>query len=60
MGCDKCGEDPYEQNTEGMFTAFDRIEVYYLAGKSGELYVGQCSVHAELPEKVKEKASELA
>jgi hypothetical protein len=43
-----------------MFTAFDRIVDYYLARKSGELYVGECSVPAELSEEVKDKALELA
>jgi len=54
------GEDPYEQNAEGMFTAFDRLVDYYLAKKSGELYVGECSVPAELPEGAKNNALELA
>jgi multimeric flavodoxin WrbA len=54
------GEDPYEQNAEGMFTAFDRIVDYYLARKSGELYVGGCGIRPGLPEGVKDKALELA
>jgi len=54
------GADTYEDNSEGMFTAFDRIVDYYLARKSGELYVGECSVPAELSEEVKDKAVELA
>ena len=54
------GADPYEQNAEGMFTAFDRIVDFLLARKSGELYVGECSVPAELSEEVKDKALELA
>ena len=54
------GADPYEQNAEGMFTAFDRIVDFLLARKSGELYVGECNVPAELSEKVKDKAIELA
>ena len=54
------GADPYEQNAEGMFTAFDRIVDFLLARKSGELYVGECSVPAGLPEEVKNKALELA
>jgi hypothetical protein len=54
------GQDPYEQNAEGMFAAFDRIVDYYLARKSGELYTGGCSVPAELSEGVKNKALELA
>lgn len=54
------GGGPYAQNAEGMFTAFDRIVDFFMAVKSGELYVGKCSVPAELPGNVKEKAVELA
>ncbi len=54
------GADPYEDNAEGMFTAFDRIVDFLLARKSGELYVGECSVPVDLPEEVENKALELA
>ncbi len=54
------GADAYEENTEGLFTAFDRIVYFLLARKSGELYVGECSVPAEIPEEVRNKAAELA
>jgi multimeric flavodoxin WrbA len=54
------GADAYENNAEGMFTAFDRIVDFLLARKSGELYVGDCSVPAELPQEVKKKAIELS
>ncbi|MDJ0986546.1 MAG: flavodoxin family protein [Desulfobacterales bacterium] len=54
------GEVQYEQNAEGMFMAFDRLVGYYLAKKSGELYVGGCGIHPGLPEGVKDKAIELA
>ena len=54
------GAAPYEQNAEGMFTAFDLIVDFLLARKSGELYVGKCNVPAELSEKVKDKATKLA
>ncbi len=54
------GADAYENNAEGIFTAFDRIVDYFLAKKSGELYVGKCSVPAELSENVKDKAVALA
>jgi multimeric flavodoxin WrbA len=54
------GADPYEGNAEGMFTVFDRIVNFYLARKSGELYVGECSIPAELSEGIKKKAFELA
>jgi multimeric flavodoxin WrbA len=54
------GADSYEENAEGMFTVFDRIVDYYLARKSGELYVGECSAPAELSEEIKKNAFELA
>ena len=54
------GAGTYEDNAEGLFTAFDRIVEFLLARKSGELYVGGCSVPAELPEDVKNKAIDLA
>ena len=54
------GADLYEDNAEGLFVAFDRIVDFLLARKSGELYVGGCSVPAELPDKVKAQAADLA
>ena len=54
------GADAYEENAEGMFTAFDRIGDFLLAKKSGELYVGECTVPADLSEGLKDKALELA
>lgn len=54
------GADGYEQNAEGIFTAFDRIVDFLLARKTGELYVGECSVPAEIPEEIKNKAIALA
>jgi hypothetical protein len=54
------GADAYEENAEGIFTAFNRIVDFLLARKTGELYVGECSVPAELSAEVKNKALELA
>ena len=54
------GADAYEDNAEGMFSAFDRIVDFMLARKTGELYLGECSVPAEIPEEVKNQAIELA
>ena len=54
------GADAYEENAEGLFTAFDRIVDFLLAKKSGELYVGECSAPAELSEAVRNNALELA
>lgn len=54
------GADAYEENAEGLFDAFDRIAGFLLAPKAGELYVGGCTVPAELPEPVMVQAMELA
>jgi len=54
------GAGTYEDNTEGLFTSFDRIAKYLLARKSGELYVDGCTVPAELSKDVKNKAIDLA
>lgn len=54
------GADSFEDNAEGMFTAFNRIVDFLLAEKLGELYIGGCTVPAELSENVKDKASALA
>ena len=54
------GADAYENNAEGLFTAFDRIADFLLAPKKGELYVGGCTNPAELPASVRTKAGALA
>jgi len=54
------GAGAYDENAEGLFTSFDRIVEFLLANKSGELYVGGCSVPAELPEEIQQKAVQLA
>lgn len=43
-----------------LFTAFDRIADFMKAPKGGELYVGGCSLPAELPESAKDQAVDLA
>ena len=54
------GADAYEGNADGMFTAFNRIADFLLTEKSGELYIGSCSIPSELPESVKNEAFALA
>ena len=54
------GEDPYEQNAEGMFAVFNRLVDYYIARNFGELYVGECGGPADLPGEIKDKALGLA
>ena len=54
------GGGPSENNTEGLFTAFNRISDFLLTKKSGELYIGGCTEPAELSGGVKEEALALA
>ena len=54
------GGSAYAQNAEGMFTAFDRIVDFFIARKTGELFVGECTMPAELSTDIKEKAVGLA
>ena len=54
------GGGAYENNAEGLFSAFDRIVGFLLAEKAGELFVGGCKTPADLPDSVKEKAKALA
>ena len=54
------GGGAYEDNAEGVFTAFDRIAGFLLAEKAGELYVGGCSVPENLPPAARQQAADLA
>ena len=54
------GGGAYKDNAEAMFTAFDRIVDFFLAKKSGELYVGECSEPAALSGEFKKKAQKFA
>ncbi len=54
------GADAYENNAEGLFSAFDRIAAFLLAGKAGELYASGCSGPADLPATVRDQAVGLA
>lgn len=54
------GGGAFENNAEGLFDAFDRINGFLLTQKAGTLYVGGCSTPAELPETVKAQAADLA
>ncbi|MEN8245072.1 MAG: flavodoxin family protein [Thermodesulfobacteriota bacterium] len=54
------GGGSFENNAEGMFTAFDRIAGFLMAEKAGELYVGGCTAPEKLSADVKDKAVELA
>lgn len=54
------GAGVYENNAEGVFTAFDRLSDFYLAGKSDKLFVGQCTTADQMPADAKRKAVVMA
>ena len=60
LGLLATGAGTYENNAEGLFIAFERMTDYFLAKKSGELYVGECSLPTDMPAAVRSKAVELA
>jgi hypothetical protein len=54
------GGDAFEQNAEGMFTAFERFSDFLLAKKQGGLYLGNCSDPSAFTDVEKDKAVALA
>ncbi|WP_027185366.1 flavodoxin family protein [Desulfovibrio inopinatus] len=54
------GGGQFENNADGMFTAFDRLSGYLLTKKAAELFVGGCSTPDALPDGTQERAIELA
>lgn len=60
LGLLATGEVTYENNAEALFTAFDRIADYFLAQKSGELYVGECSTPDKMTAATRSRAVDLA
>ncbi len=54
------GGGPYDNNTEPLFTAFDRISGFYKSNKSGELYIGKCTIAEELTPEIREQAVSFA
>lgn len=60
LGLLATGGGPFENNSEGMFAAFDRIVGFFLAQNQGELYVGGCTEPSELTDDVRQQAIGLA
>ena len=63
LGCGTCKENPDEiacVQKDDAIDIFDRIADFLKAPKGGELYVGGCSLPAELPESAKDQAVDLA
>jgi len=54
------GAGPYENNAEGVFAAFDRMQNPYMTQKAGELFIGKCTTADEMDASVKDQASEFA
>ena len=54
------GAGVYENNAEGVFSAFERIADFFMAGKSETLFVGQCTTADQLAAHVQSRAVALA
>jgi multimeric flavodoxin WrbA len=54
------GAGPYENNAEGVFAAFDRMQAPHKAVKAGELFIGLCTTADQMDESIKDKASAFA
>jgi multimeric flavodoxin WrbA len=54
------GAGAYEDNAEGMITAFGRMQKYHKAINAGELFIGSCTTPDALDDSVRQKAIEFA
>ena len=54
------GGGPLENNTEGLFFAFNKLQAFYKTQNSGELFIEKCSKDGILPEDAKERAIAFA
>ncbi len=54
------GAGPYEDNAEGMFAAFGRMQKYHKAINVGELFIGSCTTPDALGDSVQQQAVEFA
>ncbi|MCG8564517.1 MAG: flavodoxin family protein [Desulfobacterales bacterium] len=54
------GGGPWENNAQEAFTAFERIQKPHKAVNAGHLYVGKCTIPADLGEDARNQALEFA
>lgn len=54
------GGSPYENNAEGVFTAFERMQKPHKTVKTGELFIGSCTTADQMNESIKDKALAFA
>ncbi|MCP3872561.1 MAG: flavodoxin family protein [Desulfobacteraceae bacterium] len=54
------GAGPYEDNAEGVFTAFRRMQKPHKAINVGELFIGSCTTPDKLDDSVQDQAIEFA
>jgi len=54
------GAGPYDDNAEGMVTAFGRMQKYHKAINAGELFIDSCTTPDALDDSVQQKAIEFA
>ena len=60
LGLLAVGAGVYDDNAEGLFTAYDKIVKYMLAQDAGRWYVGRCGDPRDLSDDVRAKAVEFA
>lgn len=54
------GAGPYEDNAEGVFAAFRRMQTPHKAINTGELFVGSCTTPDKLNDSVQQQGIEFA
>ena len=54
------GAASWDDNAEGAFTAFARMQKYHKAVFAGELYIGECTTPDEMDQSVRDRAIEFA
>lgn len=54
------GAGPFENNTEGTFDAFRRMQKPHKTVNAGEIYIGSCTTADKLDDSVKQRAIEFA
>ena len=54
------GAGPYENNAEGVFTAFERMQKPHKTVKAGELFIGSCTTADQMNQPIKDKALAFA
>jgi hypothetical protein len=54
------GAGGWDNNAEGAFTAFKRMQKPHKTHYAGEWYIGNCTIPSDMPLSMKEKALDFA